>query len=130
MAEAKLDIMKAANMAARVYKTRLRYQAPVATGKLKRSIEVVPELTQDGVAFRETYLTYGIYTDSGTRRYYKPNKRAKWNPRPGKGKGGIKPRYWTNINDTATTKRIADIFAKDIAKQIRQSILETTRKNR
>ena len=122
MAEVKLDIMKAATMAARVYKTRLRYQAPVATGKLKRSIEVVPEITRDGVAFRETYLTYGIYTDSGTKRYYKPNKKANWRERPGKGRGGIKPRYWTNINDSATLRKISDIFAKDIAKQIKQQL--------
>ena len=122
MAEVKLELMKAANLAARVYQSKLIFQVPVDTGKLKRSIEVIPEITSDGVKFRETYLTYGIYTDSGTKRYYKPSKKAKWNPRPGKGKGGIKPRYWTNVNDTITLKRIADIFTKDIAKQIKQQL--------
>lgn len=119
---AELNLLKAATMAARVYQTRLKFQAPVDTGKLQRSIKVVPEITPDGVAFRETYKTYGIYTDSGTRRYYKPDKQAKWRPRPGKGRGGIKPRYWTNINDSATLRRISDIFAKDLAKQIKQQL--------
>lgn len=118
-----LNISKAANMAARVYQTRLRYQSPVGeTGKLKRSINVIPEMTEDGFVFKETYLTYGIFTDSGTKRYYKPNKKAKWNPRPGRGKGGIKPRYWTNINDSITLNRISDILVKDIAKQIKEQL--------
>lgn len=118
-----LNITRAANMAARVYQTRLRYQSPVGeTGKLKRSINVIPEMTEDGFVFKETYLTYGIFTDSGTKRYYKPNKKAKWNPRPGRGKGGIKPRYWTNINDSITLNRISDILVKDIAKQIKEQL--------
>lgn len=121
MAE-ELNLTKAANMAARVYKTRLRYQAPVRTGALKKSIEVVPMMTSNGVAFKESYLTYGIFTDSGTRRYHRPNRKAKWNPRPGKGRKGIKPRYWTNINDRMTLRKITDIFSKEIAKQIKQQL--------
>jgi len=119
---AELNLTKSANLAARVYKTRLRYQAPVRTGELKRSIEVVPEFTSNGVRFIETYAQYGIYTNSGTGRYYKPNKTAKWNPRPGRGRGGIKPRYWTNISDRITLDRIKRIFADDVAKQIKQEL--------
>lgn len=117
-----LDIMKSAIKAARVYQTRLRLQAPVRTGKLKKSIEVVPQLTSDGIRFRETFEQYGIFTDSGTGRYYKPNKNARWNPRPGKGRGGIKPRYWTNISDRITRDRIKQIFRDDLAKQIKEQL--------
>lgn len=117
-----LDISKAAFMAARVYQTRLRFQAPVKTGALRDSVAVVPLITSDGVVFSTTYKTYGRYLDSGTGKYYRPNKRANWRARPGKGQGGIKPRYWTNINDTVTLNRISDIFAKDVAKQIKQQL--------
>lgn len=113
-----INLSKAANMAARVYKMRLRYQAPVRTGELRKSVEVVPEITSNSVIFVDTFLQYGVYTDSGTGRYYKPNKQARWNPRPGRGRGGIKPRYWTNISDRITMDRIKRIFADEVKKQI------------
>jgi hypothetical protein len=121
MAE-ELNIARSAGLAARVYQTRLRLQAPVKTGALKRSVEVVPLMTGDGFVLKETFLQYGIYTDSGTGRYYKPNKKAKWNPRPGRGRGGIKPRYWTNISDQFTLRRITEILTKDIVKQIKRQL--------
>jgi hypothetical protein len=117
-----INIERSAFLAARVYQTRLRFQAPVRTGALRDSISVVPRMTGDGFVFDTTFKTYGRYLDSGTGRYYRPNRRANWRPRPGKGKGGIKPRYWTNIRDEQVLKRITTILTKDVAKQIKQQL--------
>ena len=105
---------------AKLMQDQLRKQAPVATGKLQRSVVVKAKEDKDGVQLVTGYLTYGIFTDSGTKRFHRPNNNAKWNPKPGKGKGGIKPRYWTNL-DNAVTIRIARIIERELAKQIRQS---------
>ena len=115
-----LDITPAMNMAARIYQTRLRYQAPVDTGKLKNSIKVRAVANKDGFQLVSSYLDYGIFTDSGTKRYHRPSETAPWNRKPGKGKGGIKPRYWTNVQDDATVRRVSNIIAKEIAKQVQQ----------
>jgi len=98
-------------------KNRMQFQAPVETGKLKRSIKVKAFYNASGVQFKSEYVTYGVFTDLGTRRYYRgeqPNK--KWNPRPGPGKGGIKPRYWTNL-DNSTYVQVGKLIAKEIAAQ-------------
>ena len=104
-------------------KNKLREQVPVGeTGKLQRSITVKVVETEDGFSLVSGYLTYGRFVDLGTRRYYKGEKpSARWNPNPGKGKGGIKPRYWTNLGKP-TEKQVANILAKEIAKQVRQII--------
>ena len=115
-----LDITPAMNLAARVYQTRLRYQAPVATGKLRSSVKVRAVSNKDGFQLVVSYLDYGIFTDSGTTRYHRPSETAQWRPRPGKGKGGIKPRYWTNVQDETTVSRVTKIITQEVAKQIRQ----------
>jgi hypothetical protein len=74
----------------------LQKQAPVKTGALRRSIKVTANMTEDGVTFSADYNKYGIYVDRGTGPY-KTKRRGGWNPSPGKGKGGIKPRFWTTI---------------------------------
>ena len=120
-----INIERAAFLAARVYQTRLRFQAPdgyESGAPLKDSVSVIPRMTGDGFVFDITYRTYGRYLDSGTGRYYRPNRRANWRPRPGKGRGGIKPRYWTNIRDEQVLKRITTILTKDVAKQIKQQL--------
>jgi hypothetical protein len=104
----------------KLMQTQLRRQAPVDTGLLQKSVTVKAVETKDGIQMVTGYLTYGIFTDSGTKRYYKPNPKAPWNARPGKGKDGIKPRYWTNL-DKATTIRISQMIEKELARQIRQS---------
>ena len=105
---------------AKLMQDQLRKQAPVATGALQRSVVVKAKESPDGVQMVTGYLTYGIFTDSGTGKFRKPNPNAIFNPNPGKGKGGIKPRYWTNL-DNAVTIRIARIIEREIAKQIQQS---------
>jgi hypothetical protein len=108
---------------AKLMQDQLRRQAPdgpESGDPLRKSVVVRAKESKDGVQMVTGYLTYGIFTDSGTGRYKKPNPNATFNPKPGKGKGGIKPRYWTNL-DKALKMRIARIIEKELAKQIQQS---------
>jgi hypothetical protein len=117
---AELTLKPVLNTISKIMQDQLRRQAPVATGALQKSVTVRAVESKDGVQMVTGYLNYGVFTDSGTGRYRKPNPNATWNPRPGKGKGGIKPRYWTNLNKAVTIK-IARIIEKEMAKQIQQS---------
>ena len=119
---AELSLTKVYRRIEILVKNRLKFQAPVGeTGDLKKSITVKVEETNEGIRFIEGYLTYGIFLKSGTGRYLKPNPKAEWNPRPGKGKGGIKPRYWTNL-DKATTTMISQLLKKDVKIQIQTQL--------
>ncbi len=111
-------------MIARIIETQLRKQAPVKTGTLRSSVAVRTKESPDGFAIVIGYLEYGRFLDSGTGRYRKPNPKAPFNPRPGKGRGGIKPRYWTNLGQAGSvpiTARIAKMIKTELTKQIRQS---------
>jgi hypothetical protein len=108
---------------AKIMQDQLRRQAPdgpESGDPLRQSVIVRAVENADGVQLVTGYLNYGVFTDSGTGRYRKPNNNAKWNPKPGKGKGGIKPRYWTNL-DNAVTIRISKIIERELAKQIQQT---------
>ena len=120
---AELNLTSAYRRIEVLVKNKLREQVPVGeTGNLQGSITVKVVENEDGFSLVSGYLTYGRFLDLGTKRYYKGEKpSARWNPRPGKGKGGIKPRYWTNLGKP-TEKIIANILAKEIAKQVRQII--------
>ena len=118
---AELNLSQALNTAARLIEANLKRQAPVDTGALKRSIKVKANYTGESIQFRYDYLYYGVYVDKGTGPYGvygKGNKPGQWNPRPGKGKGGIKPRFWTSLQDS-TKIRIKKIIAKVIGEYIR-----------
>ena len=124
------EIKKAAYMAARVFQNALQAQAPVgprprtadAKAKypqaLKQSIKVTPIFTEDSVKFKSTYNLYGKFVDLGTGAYRTPASRRKaWNPRPGKGTDGIKPRFWTSIKQSvrnSINKMLTDAYAKII----------------
>ena len=109
---------------AKLMQDQLRRQAPDGSESgdpLRRSIVVRAKESKDGVQMVTGYLTYGIFTDSGTGKFRKPNPEAKWNPAPGKGKGGIKPRYWTNLSPEATL-RISKLVVQETSRQIRQEL--------
>jgi hypothetical protein len=112
------EIKKAAFLAARVFESALRSQSPKKTGQLERSIKVTPLFTDDSVKFQSSYVTYGKYLDLGTGPYKtRASSRRAWNPKPGKGKGGIKPRFWTSIKQStrdSINKMISDAFMKVI----------------
>lgn len=117
---AKFDqiLTPATNMASRLISAQLRRQAPVKTGRLKRSIHInVIREGGDGnyrFTFMEEYLGYGIFTDLGTGPYgVAEEARGEWDPNPGKGKGGIRPRFWNSLSE-AVMKPIEDILTNAV----------------
>ncbi len=93
------DIRRAATTAARLTTTKLKSQAPVKTGALRDSVRTRVAVKGDNFSLIITYKPYGLYTDLGTGPYKtSPKNRRGWNPKPGKGKGGIKPRFWTTLD--------------------------------
>lgn len=106
--------------AAKLIQTRLQFQAPVKTGKLRDSIKVKVEESKSAISIVVNYEDYGIFTDSGTKNYFKPSDTSPWNKTPGKGVGGIKPRYWTNIDGAVKL---------DINKQIKAAVTKTVAEN-
>ena len=97
---------------------KLNAQVPVKSGALKRSITVRAEEGPDGLVVKTGFLTYGIFLDSGTGPFRLPSKTKPFNrtPQSGVGKGGIYPRYWTNLG--STTIRIAELIEREITTQI------------
>ena len=75
----------------------------------------------DGLVVRTGFFRYGIFLDSGTGPYRLPSKTAPFNrtPKSGVGKGGIFPRYWTNLPQE-TIIRIAEIIDKSLQTQIEE----------
>jgi len=115
------EIIRAANLAARILETKIKFQAPVKTGALRKSVKVQPRFTQDSVLLDIVAKDYGKYTDLGTGPYRTPpSKRRNWNENPGKGKKGIKPRFWTSITRTFRQNQINSFFTKAIRSIIKR----------
>jgi hypothetical protein len=115
------EIVRAASLAARLMETKLRSQAPVKTGALRDSVKVVPRFTEKSVLLDVVSLDYGKYTDLGTGPYKTPpSKRRSWNKTPGKGKGGIKPRFWTSLTRSFRIQQINSFFNEAIKKIIKR----------
>ena len=110
------DLQKIGNMAARILQSLYKRQAPKKTGELKTSIKVSAKVTSNGLSFVTSYAKYGIFTDKGTGPY-RSRRMGEWNPKPGKGKGGIRPRYWTAI-DSMTRSQIAKLVTKWVKEQV------------
>jgi hypothetical protein len=119
------DLQSIANMAARVMQNLLKKQAPKKTGALRSSIKVTARVTDKNISFTTDYMKYGIYTNKGTGPY-KVKQMGTWNPNPGKGKGGIKPRFWTALDSTTRTN-VASLISKGLAQQVRDEIKKTTK---
>ena len=110
----------------------LKAQAPVRQpeppgGSLKNSIKINVVKTADGWRITRSYNAYGVYTNLGTKPYNDVKYGTKqsnpfflpaWNPAPGKGIGGIQPRYWESlrsmVSETNTLKKdlIRDLGAE------------------
>lgn len=91
-----INLQQIVNYYSRTIAAQLMRQSPVKTGALKRSIKVKGKQTDKGLTFTTDYKRYGIFTDLGTGPYA-TKKRGEWNPKPGKGRGGIRPRFWTTL---------------------------------
>jgi hypothetical protein len=82
----------------------LKAQAPRDTGKLQNSIRHRVVMKSNEWALSFYYVQYGVYVDLGT---YDNADQASygisafdlpdWNPNPGKGGYGIRPRYWSSL---------------------------------
>jgi hypothetical protein len=83
----------------------LKAQAPRKTGKLQNSIRHRVVIKDNEWALSFYYVQYGVYVDLGTydnaddsaygvSAFDLPN----WNPKPGKGGYGIRPRYWSSLS--------------------------------
>lgn len=122
------EIKKAMGDAARLIETLLKSQAPKKTGSLAKSVRVTGEESKSGnIAFKSNYNRYGRFLDWGTLAESAYPNRGKWNPRPGKGKGGIKPRFWTTIN-AATRDRVKQIMAAAASKIIKTQFRRAIKK--
>jgi len=107
----------------------MKAQAPVKTGKLKRSIRYKIVTKNDNPALSFYYIYYGVYVDLGT--YSNADKSSygmsqfimpKWNPRPGHTGKGILPRYWTSMSSDAN--ELIGYFAKKLERTVGADIVE------
>jgi hypothetical protein len=89
-------------------------QAPVGrTGRLKDQTRVVV----DDKGFRIESLDYGFYLHFGTEEEssgltFESTLYKKYVPNPGKGDGGIKPRYWMSFGQSMW-QQVLDELAKE-----------------
>jgi len=122
---ARKNYTKVFQQAAKEIKSILIAQVPVYQGTrkdikkglLKGSLGV--KVNENGWSVR--MMKYGMFLNAGSGPYFKPSTIKSWNPRPGPGKGGIKPRYWENISKDVEM-RIMDRIATAILNQNVQEI--------
>ena len=117
-------IKEAAYTAARIMEANIKAQAP--SQKIAGGTKVIPVFDGEELRFEvvlDEQVKYGIFLDSGTEREYKPNPNAAWSPNPGKGTDGIKPRYWTNL-DEAMQERMTKIIEEAMTKAMEKKIDE------
>lgn len=120
-----IDVNSAINMAVRLVRANLNRQVPVKTGALRDSIMISGAVKNNQLTINSDYLYYGKFVDQGTGPYA-TKKRLTWRPSPGKGKGGIRPRYWTTL-ERSTRTEIKNIFERIIAEQIRVKLIRPLR---
>jgi hypothetical protein len=131
-----IDLRSTYNKISRKLEAILRYQAPVDTGRLRNSITVGYD--EKGIIIYDP-TDYGMYLHRGTgderdtasstsdaTTYYNL-LRKRWNPRPGEGKGGIKPRYWMNFEDSIY-EMIDEEIEKAIVTQLENGLVEQLNK--
>lgn len=131
-----IDLRPTYNSISRRLEAILRYQAPVDTGHLRSSIIVTYDAK--GLLIYDP-TSYGMYLHRGTgderdtasstnnETTYLNLLRKRWNPNPGKGTKGIKPRYWMNFSDTVY-EMIDQEIEKAISEQLEQGITEQLNK--
>jgi hypothetical protein len=132
----KIDLTPTYNKISRKLEAILKSQAPVNTGHLKNSIVVVYD-AYGFIIYDST--SYGMYLHSGTGKekdgaatqndattYFNLLKN-RWNPNPGKGEGGIKPRYWMNFSDSVY-EMIDQELEKVITEELEKGITEQLNK--
>ena len=104
----------------------LKFQAK---GSLKNSVSVTYD--EKGLTISEI-STYGIYTHQGTGQYRKGNTYSetmnyRFDPNPGKGEDGIKPRYWLNFSQSVW-QQMDDEIAKAVGLILEAQIINAFQK--
>lgn len=95
-------LKQAYNRIARKLESFLRSQAPLGdTGSLREQTKVVV----DDNGFRIETVNYGFFLHLGTEEEtsglnFEEAIIKRYNPNPGKGDDGIKPRYWMSFGQT------------------------------
>jgi len=126
----KIDLSSVYIKLSRKLESILRYQAPFDTGFLRSQVEVT--YTKDGIEIGLGQAGYGTYLHTGTgqeRAGKDPQQLMDkaWNPKPGKGTEGIKPRYWMNFSESVY-EMMMDEIATAYAIQIEDNILNELNK--
>ena len=126
MSQIPAEIRVAFDKASRVILSELKQQAPVVKegrnkGDLKNSIKIKPYFTStQNLGFEITTDDYGQYLDMGTGTYRSKN-RGKYTKNPGKGKGGIRPRFWLTISE-GTKKRVGTMINESIIRYLKRAL--------
>lgn len=95
------EVQKIYENAARSIENELRNQAP--SSRIAGGTTVVVVYEGDNVEFKTVLaedVEYGWYLDKGTGKEASKGEPGNWNPNPGRGDDGIKPRFWTSLSDT------------------------------
>lgn len=116
----KSAMIKAERVATLIVKDQVQASA-FKTGNLMRSVSVSAQRSGDVVEFvLNDPTSYGDFTDFGTRAY-RATQRGPFNPKPGKGQGGIIPRFWSTLDD-AKMERITMIFEDELEAALDEQI--------
>lgn len=113
-------IIEAERIATLLVKTQIGVSA-FRTGNLQKSVSVVGEIQGDQFFLvLNDPTSYGNFTDFGTKSY-RASEPGPFNPKPGKGQGGIIPRFWSTLDD-ATLERIRMVFEEEIERQAEKEL--------
>lgn len=108
---------------ARIIQAILNTQKPFS-----KNVKVRPFVSGTQILFYYEEPDYGTYLDLGTGRYHKPaSRRGKWNPSPGEGTDGIKPRFWKSLPE-GIKQRIGRMMADAITKEINKELAKAFKK--
>jgi hypothetical protein len=113
-------MLMAERMATLIVKDQIGISA-YKTGNLQRSVSVIGQRQGDVVELvLNDPTSYGDFTDFGTKAY-RASSRGPFNPKPGKGQGGIIPRFWSSLDD-GQLERLQMIFEEEYDKEIEKEI--------
>ena len=113
-------MLRAERLATLIVKSQVEVSA-YKTGNLMQSVSVLAERSGDVVTFvLDDPTSYGDFTDFGTKAY-RASSRGPFNPKPGKGEGGIIPRFWSTLSDS-TLERIQMIFDEELEAAMNEEI--------
>ena len=113
-------MLRAERVATLIVKSQVEVSA-YKTGNLMQSVSVIGQRNGNEVLLiLDDPTSYGDFTDFGTRSY-RASERGPFNANPGRGQGGIIPRFWSSLSDTDIL-RIEMIFEEELDKAMNEEI--------